>query len=217
MARRLMALQRERLAESQLLDRRARRVLHDDVLPRLHTALLDLEGSAPPDALALLGDAHRQIADLLHAMPPPTAREVARLGLLGALRQAVDEELTGAFDGIRWEVTPDADSTVQAIPPLTGEVLFYAAREAIRNAARYGRDGDPARPLHLRVAVGAGAGWRSSSRTTGSAWRLVRARPAAAARPGPAQHAAGGRRGALPPKASLALHAVIPSLPHGAW
>jgi signal transduction histidine kinase len=153
MARRLMALQRERLAESQLLDRRARRVLHDDVLPRLHTALLDLEGSAPPDALALLGDAHRQIADLLHAMPPPTAREVARLGLLGALRQAVDEELTGAFDGIRWEVTPDADSTVQAIPPLTGEVLFYAAREAIRNAARYGRDGDPARPLHLRVAV----------------------------------------------------------------
>ena len=38
MARRLMALQRQRLADSQVLDRRARRVLHDDVLPRLHTA-----------------------------------------------------------------------------------------------------------------------------------------------------------------------------------
>ncbi len=33
MARRLMALQRQRLAESQVVDRRARRVLHDDVLP----------------------------------------------------------------------------------------------------------------------------------------------------------------------------------------
>jgi signal transduction histidine kinase len=32
-------------------------------------------------------------------------------------------------------------------------VLFYAAREAIRNAARYGRNGDSARPLHLQVGV----------------------------------------------------------------
>lgn len=42
MARRLMAAQRQRLAETQLLDRRARRVLHDDVLPQLHAALLAL-------------------------------------------------------------------------------------------------------------------------------------------------------------------------------
>src|SRR5207302_6567106 len=47
MARRLMALQRRRLSESQVLDRQARRVLHDDVLPRLHTAMLTLsQGSS---------------------------------------------------------------------------------------------------------------------------------------------------------------------------
>ena len=42
MARRLMALQRQRLAEGQVLDRRGRRMLHDEALPRLHTALLAL-------------------------------------------------------------------------------------------------------------------------------------------------------------------------------
>src|SRR5207249_8055892 len=66
LARRLMALQRQRLAESQVLDQRARRVLHDDVLPRLHTAMLAL--SVPPasgngaigHAQDLMADVHRQ-------------------------------------------------------------------------------------------------------------------------------------------------------------
>jgi signal transduction histidine kinase len=38
-----------------------------------------------------------------------------------------------------------------ALPGLTAEVAFGAAREAIRNAARHGRAGDAARPLHLVV------------------------------------------------------------------
>src|SRR5439155_25530159 len=42
MARRLMALQRQRLMESQVVDRRTRRMLHDDVLPRIHAAILAL-------------------------------------------------------------------------------------------------------------------------------------------------------------------------------
>jgi len=39
------------------------------------------------------------------------------------------------------------------VPALTAEVVFYAAREAVRNAARYGRNGEAARALHLNVAV----------------------------------------------------------------
>jgi signal transduction histidine kinase len=157
LAQRLMALQRQRLAESQVLDRQTRRVLHDDVLPRLHTVMLKLSAGeangTTPQALALLGEVHRQISDLLHALPPTAAPAVARLGLIGALQQAVDSELGAAFDGVRWEIAPDAAQAVQAIPPLTAEVLFYAAREAIRNAARYGRNGDSARSLHLQVGV----------------------------------------------------------------
>jgi signal transduction histidine kinase len=165
MAKRLMSLQRQRLAESQLLDRRARRVLHDDVLPRLHTAMLTLSsrvpaGSAPAnggddqsDALALLAGVHRQISDLLRDMPAASAPDVARLGLLGALRREVEGELGGAFDDVTWEIDPVAAQAAETIPQLTAEVLFYAAREAVRNAARHGRGSDPGRPLHLRIAL----------------------------------------------------------------
>jgi signal transduction histidine kinase len=181
MARRLMALLRQRLAESHVVVRRARRVLHDDVLPRLHTAMLMLSAHesalrsplsvasdsehqttdhglqainhGPTEAVALLADVHRQIANLLHAMPATAAPEVARFGLIGALRQAVDGELGSAFDGVRWQIEPQAEQLIQTIPALNAEVVFYAAREAIRNAARYGRNGDPARSLHLTVSV----------------------------------------------------------------
>jgi anti-sigma regulatory factor (Ser/Thr protein kinase) len=179
LARRLMALQRRRLAESQVLDRRARRVLHDDVLPRLHAAMLmlgsaershaaPLDGRAPPvapaavepappathyaEAVALLGDIHRQIANLLHAMPAMTVPEVARLGLIGALRQTVANELGSDFDAVVWQIAPEAEQAAQTIPALAAEVIYYAAREALRNAARYGRAGDPARPLHLTIS-----------------------------------------------------------------
>ncbi len=156
MSRRLMALQRQRLAESQVLDRRARRVLHDDTLPRLHAALLSLSSNpANAEAVTLLSEVHRQISDLLREMPPATTPEVARLGLIGALRRMVDDEMRQAFDAVTWEVEPEAERKAQSLPPVTAEVLFYAAREAIRNAARYGRDSkaNESRPLHLHVAA----------------------------------------------------------------
>jgi signal transduction histidine kinase len=159
MARRLMALQRQRLVESQVLDRRARRLLHDEVLPQLHAAMLGLSSgerqpdSGSSDAVALLGDVHRQISDLLREMPATAAPEVARLGLIGALRGAVAEEFESAFDSIAWQIQPEAERVAGTLPPLTAEVLWYAAREGIRNAARYGRGGDPSRSLHLRIEV----------------------------------------------------------------
>jgi signal transduction histidine kinase len=67
----------------------------------------------------------------------------------------VDDELGRAFDSVRWEIEPEAERKAQGLPPVTAEVLFYAAREAIRNAARYGRDtkANESRPLRLRVAA----------------------------------------------------------------
>jgi signal transduction histidine kinase len=154
MARRLMALQRQRLAQSQVVDQRTRRVLHDEVLPSLHAALLTLgDGAAATEAVSLLTGAHRQIANLLREMPAAAAPEVARLGLIGALRQNVDETLASAFDQVSWEIEPLAEQRGRAIPSLTAEVLFYAAREAIRNAACHGRPADSERPLHLRVTA----------------------------------------------------------------
>jgi signal transduction histidine kinase len=176
LALRLTALQRQRLADSQVVDQRTRRTLHDDVLPQLHTAMLVLEARGlglgardadtslqpPPaslnvdDVVALLSDVHRQIANLLHAMPAAAAPEVARLGLLGALQQAIDGEFGGDFDAVDWQIAPEVEQSIAAIPALAAEVCFYAAREVVRNAARYGRNGDAGRALHLTVS----AGWR---------------------------------------------------------
>jgi signal transduction histidine kinase len=160
MARRLMALQRQRLAESQVLDRRGRRMLHDDVLPRLHTALLALSsrpasGQDPggDEAIELLAQVHRQVSDLLREMPPATAPEVARLGLAGALRQVLDHELKDAFDEVTWQVSPEAGQRLPELPPLSAEVVFYAAREAMRNAALHARKPGASSPLHLSVSL----------------------------------------------------------------
>ncbi|KPV49782.1 hypothetical protein SE17_30670 [Kouleothrix aurantiaca] len=154
MARRLMELQRQRLAESQVIDQRTRRVLHDDVLPQLHTALLMLQaGGAQPDAISLLSDTHRQIANLLHTLPPTATPELARLGLLNALRHAIENEFASAFDQVDWQIEPATAHLAERLSPLAAEVCFYAAREAVRNAARYGRPGTNTRPFQLTVAA----------------------------------------------------------------
>src|SRR5690606_38727174 len=41
---------------------------------------------------------------------------------------------------------------LRALPPLTAEVLFYASREVLRNAARHGRGGTT-EALRLRLQV----------------------------------------------------------------
>jgi len=154
LARRLMTLQRQRLAESQVLDRQARRVLHDEVLPRLHAAILALSaGESNGQVVDQLSQVHRETSNLLRARPTGTTPDIARLGLIGALIRAVDDEWKHDFDGVTWQLEPEAERYAKAIPSLTTEVLFYAAREAIRNAARYGRPTNAARPLNLRLQV----------------------------------------------------------------
>lgn len=176
MARRLMALQRERLAQTQIVDQQTRRVLHDDILPEIQLAIITLSGEAEKseaaqEAVNTLAGAHQQIANLLRDMPTTKAPEVARLGLIRALQQAVELEFANAFDQVRWDVTPEAAKMAAAIPTLSAEVVFYAAREAVRNAAKYGRgEGQHAmgeRPFHLTISITAQNGLRLQIEDTG--------------------------------------------------
>lgn len=166
LARRLMALQRQRLADAQVIDNRARRTLHDEILPRLHAAMLLVGRPAPvlahadrdqpahephAEALRLLAEVHREIANVLHELPPTTSVDIARRGLVGALQQVVQSEAGNAFDGITWQIEARAEQATRTLPDLVAEVLLFAAREAIRNAARYGRADEPMRALHLSI------------------------------------------------------------------
>lgn len=164
MARRLLGLQRRRLVESQVVDRRTRRILHDDILPQVHAALLALptavsvaadgkqDGAQATDAdvRELLTDVHRQISDLLRDIPPAVAPDVTRLGALGALHRALSDEFADSFDAVSWDAPPALVEVCRKLAPPVGEVLFYAAREALRNAARHGR-GEGRQRLHVHI------------------------------------------------------------------
>jgi signal transduction histidine kinase len=164
LARRLAALQRSRLSESGVLDHRLRRTLHDDVLPPLHTALLQLSGAAAnlpgggTEMLDLLSDAHRRISKLLRDLPEPGDPLLVKRGLFAALRRLLESELAGSFASVAWEIEPGAEESARSLPLLTQEVIYYAAREALRNAARHARPSDAAQPLRLVVSAHTGDG-----------------------------------------------------------
>ncbi len=151
MGRRLIALQRERLTQSQMTDQRSRRVLHDDILPTIHSAMITLsENKSDPSVVSALTDAHRQISDLLRDMPQAVHPDIAKVGALRALQRVVEAEYKHAFDEVEWDFSPDAMEKAAALPPLSAEALFYAAREAIRNAAQHGRPPGSAARFCLR-------------------------------------------------------------------
>lgn len=154
MARRLMAIQRQRLAETQIVDARTRRVLHDDVLPQLHALVLELSAAGKDqETIGQITDIHREISDLLRTMPAPVVQAVERSGVMGALRSSINGEFRGAFDRVEWEIDPVAEERAAAVSPLAAEVLYYAAREALRNAAKYARRDRHRDPLRLVIAL----------------------------------------------------------------
>ena len=158
LARRLISIQRERLVGSQVLDRKTRRVLHDEILPSLQADLLALSARGTGDAessraLADLAQLHRRISQLLIDMPHAIPSEGPIRNIAEALRHLTSDELKDSFDAVQWEIDPQAEQAAGNLPAAFLEVWFYAAREAVRNAAKYARGTDASRPLHLKISL----------------------------------------------------------------
>ena len=136
---RLIKLQQMRFSEQSIIDQRPRRVLHDEVLPALHTAMLQISagGNSERSALQLLSDTHRMISNLLKELPSAYSPQFDRIGLTYSLQQLASVEFPNAFTGIDWKWTEEDAKAVNELPVLKKEVLYYAAREAIRNAASH--------------------------------------------------------------------------------
>lgn len=150
--RRLIVLQRQKLVESQLMDQKTRRVLHDEVLPILHTTMLSLNGpNGRPDAIQELTAAHQMIADLLAQMPGASIDPVRKFGLMEALQKLTRDEMGSLFDGVDWDMPPTIATEFDQLPDQTAEIVYYAAREALRNAAKHGRGADKNRPLTITI------------------------------------------------------------------
>jgi len=154
-----MGLQRQRLAETQVLDQRARRVLHDEVLQQLHTAMLTMDNAAEipnaetEKALEMLADVHAQISALLRSMPGISLPQLSQAGLIESLRKLVESEMVSAFDRVKWKIPAELRTKAGDLSHLEIEVLYYAAREAIRNAAHHGRSQGGLQPLSLIIEL----------------------------------------------------------------
>lgn len=152
MARRLLNLQRQRRVKTRVMDMQTRRILHDEILPTLHMAVLQasaLEDVTRQDLIQTLTDVHSQISDLIHA--PSSSISV----LNGAdnwaceLKTDLIGEFNGQFTSMDWTIGED-------LPPLeavTVDIVGAAVREVIRNAAVHARGEDPKRPLNVCVTV----------------------------------------------------------------
>ncbi|HEX8997422.1 MAG TPA: hypothetical protein VF812_15450 [Ktedonobacterales bacterium] len=186
-AQAVASLARRRGLEAELTAALPRRVLHDDVLPRLHLAMLRLEaqrarlrsrpvavGSAASEAEApsaadvasasdeigdVVAELGRAHRDLAALMRAAPMASARRLehGFTGALRGALDGEFRGAFDEIEWETPEDAVAAADALPPVVADLLLSATLEAVRNAGRHARGDDLHRKLRLQVRLMADA------------------------------------------------------------
>jgi signal transduction histidine kinase len=164
---RLMALQRTRTVEQRVTDLHTRRALHDEILPTLHLAILQLSGAsqdaAVREALESLTAAHRDIAALLVQTQPAPARAPDPTNLLVSLRALVESEFAHQFAEVRWHAPGERGSAAEGsrgdscddirVDALTGEVIVGATREVIRNAALHGRGGKTDYPLRLDITL----------------------------------------------------------------
>jgi signal transduction histidine kinase len=194
-------LLRRRIVDVKLLGAQQRRVLHDEILPMLHLALLRMEtlrahpadeqtnaraDQALENAITSISDAHRQLAAMMRAMSTSAPHRLERDGLMSAIHTMLAQDFQHSFDEVEWQISDEIASHIdEVIPPAIAELIFAAVQEALRNAARHARGSDVHRRLrltfeancnpHLEVVVGDdGIGIISaSSSTTGTASGLL--------------------------------------------
>ncbi len=164
-------LLRRRIVDVKLLDAQHRRVLHDEILPQMHLALLRLETvrytlnneqkqavdttqqqEALDDAVQTISDAHRRLAAMMRANTPSAPHRLERDGMLHAIRVMLRQDFQQAFDEVEWTIPEEMMSRIdEMVPPAIAELIFAAVQEALRNAARHGRGSDVHRRLCLSV------------------------------------------------------------------
>ncbi len=135
-ARRLVNLQKQKQAKTRLLDQEARRVLHDEVLPLLHTALLAAPGGQAADQIT---NAHRQISDLLRNAPHPPPTAIAREGLFPALQSLAQHEADLLHATLLFDVSEKSIQAAGNLPADAMETVYYAVRECLRNIGKHTR------------------------------------------------------------------------------
>jgi len=145
-------------------------VLHDEILPQMHLALLQLEtlrshpasGDTPSpesteeraravdETIALISDTHRRLAAMMRATAPSAPHRLEQDGMINAIHTMLEQDFQYAFDEVEWCVSDETAAYIdEVMPPAIAELVFAAVQEALRNAARHARGSDEHRQLRL--------------------------------------------------------------------
>ena len=119
----LIDLQRDYLKSRKLTETMARRVLHDEILPEIHSLIL--ERNSGDELIQRLTSLHRTIAGLLKEMPGYD-NTLLKKGLLEGIRQTL-----GSKGYARGEIQVLSEPDLEAPEK---ETVFYAVREILHNA-----------------------------------------------------------------------------------
>ncbi|WP_367897984.1 ATP-binding protein [Leptospira sp. WS58.C1] len=134
----LEELQRKKIQEQRLSDQKTRQILHDEILPEIHSLILEISsdrsGSFNSEHANALTGLHKRISSLLREMSD-TGLEISRIGLIPMLQKLQDSDAKDA--NLIWKIDPNINSITENYPPEVQEVLYYAFRESIRNAVKY--------------------------------------------------------------------------------
>jgi signal transduction histidine kinase len=169
-------LLRRRIVDVKLLGAQQRRILHDDILPQMHLALLRLETlrsflgkdhatslanqqegengtqQVLNEAISMISDAHRRLAAQMRATAPSAPHRLERDGLMNAIHTMLEQDFQHAFDEVEWYVSEETACCIDEVtPPAIAELIFAAVQEALRNAARHARGTDVHRRLRLTL------------------------------------------------------------------
>src|SRR6266849_3278785 len=163
-------LLRRRIVDVKLLGAQQRRVLHDEILPQMHLALLQLEtlrshsassdtplpesagerARAVDETIALISDTHRRLAAMMRATAPSAPHRLEQDGMINAIHTMLEQDFQYAFDEVEWCVSDETATYIdEVMPPAIAELVFAAVQEALRNAARHARGSDEHRHLRL--------------------------------------------------------------------
>ena len=171
-------LLRRRIIDVKLLGAQQRRVLHDEILPQMHLALLRLETlrslpatkekpqsdepertQAVDETIARITDAHRRLAAMMRATAPSAPYRLESDGMIYAIRTMLDQDFQHSFDEVEWCISDETAAYIDEVtPPAIAELIFAAVQEALRNAARHARGSD----VHRRLRLVFKASWNKS-------------------------------------------------------
>lgn len=153
-SRLLVNLQKKQLMDSKILDHQTRRVLHDDILPEIHSIMIEIDSMtnelAKKNLINSLSDLHKKISNLLKLIPlHPT--NLNHTNFIIEIKNLVKSELGG--ESVQYQIQEEAEKKLELLESIALEVIYYAVRELLRNISRYARSPDRALEVQINLIL----------------------------------------------------------------